>query len=154
MKDYFIRLFDYDRFANQLIAETIIKTNNTGKAVQLMAHLLAVEQVWLARCKGEPATGLEIWPDWKAEVFEQLIEDNHRAWINFLDYLSPDDFDTTISYKNSKGISFESKLSDMLTQVTNHGTHTRGQAGQQLKFDGVEALPITDYIFYVWSKNN
>ena len=154
MKDYFIRLFDYDRFANHLIAETIIKANNNGKAIEIMAHLLTVQQIWLGRCKGEPATGGSTWPDWKADTFEQMIDDNHRAWINYLDYLSPDDFDKPISYINFKGDSFQNKLSDILTQVTNHGTHHRGQVGQQLKFDGVGNLPVTDYIMYIWKKNN
>jgi uncharacterized damage-inducible protein DinB len=152
MKDHFIGLFNYDRYANLLIAETIIKANNKGKAVQLMAHLLAAQQIWLHRCKGEPAINGSLWPDWKADTFEQLINENHRGWINFLDYLSPDDFEKLVSYKSLKGDPFENKLIDILTHVINHGTHHRAQAGQQLKFDGIDTLPVTDYIFYLRTK--
>ncbi len=149
MKDHFIQLFNYDKYANLLIAETIIKANNAGKAVGLMAHLLSAQQVWLSRCKGEQVTGQVLWPDWKTDTLEQLINDNHRAWINFLDYLSPDDLETSISYKSLKGDPFENKLIDILTHVINHGTHHRAQTGQQLKFDGVDTLPNTDYIAYL-----
>jgi uncharacterized damage-inducible protein DinB len=149
MKDYFIQLFNYDHYANLIIAETINKANNTGKAVGLMAHLLAAQQVWLSRCIGEQATGAILWPDWKADTFEQLINDNHRGWINLLDYLNPDDFEKLISYKSLKGDPFENKLIDILTHVINHGTHHRAQAGQQLKFDGMDTLPNTDYIAYL-----
>jgi len=149
MKDYFIQLFNYDHYANLIIAETINKANNTGKAVGLMAHLLAAQQVWLSRCIGEQATGAILWPDWKADTFEQLINDNHRGWINLLDYLNPDDFEKLISYKSLKGDPFENKLIDILTHVINHGTHHRAQAGQQLKFDGLDILPNTDYIAYL-----
>jgi uncharacterized damage-inducible protein DinB len=148
MKAYFIQLFNYDRYANQLILETIIKAGNTEKSVQLMAHLLAVQQIWLNRCKGEPTIGSILWPDWNANTFEQLINDNHRAWINFLDYSDPDDFDNEVTYKNSQGDPFKNKLSDLLTHLINHGTHHRAQIGQQLKMAGLD-LPGTDYILYI-----
>ncbi|MDB5024407.1 MAG: DinB family protein [Mucilaginibacter sp.] len=151
MKAYFIELFNYDRYANQLIAETIVKADNPDKPSQLMAHLLAAQQTWLNRCKGAPPVGAALWPDWQTDIFEQLIDDNHRAWINFLDYSDPDDFNKIISYKNSTGDSFENKLSDVLAHVINHGTHHRAQAGQYLKLAGVD-LPNTDYIFYIRNK--
>jgi uncharacterized damage-inducible protein DinB len=154
MKDYFIRLFNYDCHVNLQILKTIIEADNPEKPVKLMAHLLAAQQIWLNRCKGEPAIGVVLWPDWKPDAFEQMINDNHRAWINFLDYSDPDDFDKMISYKNAKGDAFENKLSDILAHLINHGTHHRAQAGQQLKFAGVENLPITDYIFYIRNNNS
>ena len=52
MKDHFIRLFEYDRYANQIILDTIIKADNPEKPVKFMAHLLAAQQVWLNRAKG------------------------------------------------------------------------------------------------------
>ncbi|HTD98039.1 MAG TPA: DinB family protein [Mucilaginibacter sp.] len=115
-----------------------------------MAHLLSVQQIWLNRCKGDPTAGSILWPDWKADALAQIIDENHRKWINFLDYLDPDDFNKIISYKTFKGDSFENKLVDALGHVINHGTHHRAQAGQQLSLAGVENLPITDYIFYLW----
>ena len=148
-------MFNYDRYANLLITETIIKANNTGKAVQLVAHLLSAQQVWLNRCKGKGnPVGVVLWPDWKADTFEGVIESNHREWINFLEYLSPDDFGRIISYQNLRGDSFEDKLSDILAHVINHGTHHRAQAGQHLKLAGVESLPMMDYIFYIREGNN
>ncbi|MDB5109728.1 MAG: hypothetical protein JWR67_842 [Mucilaginibacter sp.] len=149
MKTYFTQLFDYDRFANLLILETILTANEPQKPVQLMAHLLTAQQVWLSRCKCEPAIAVALWPDWPSDQLGQMINNNHRAWIDYMNTLNEDDFDKLISYKNLQGIPFENKLVDMLTQVINHGTHHRAQAGQQLKFAGVEKLPITDYIFYI-----
>lgn len=149
MKDYFINLFNYDLFANQTLADTIISANSPGKAVQLMAHLLAAQQIWLNRCKGEPAISGALWPDWPADTFKQLIDDNHKVWMGYLYTLSADDFEQIIYYKNSKGTEYQNKLSDVLAHLINHGTHHRAQAGQQLKFAGVEQLPNTDYIFYI-----
>ena len=113
-----------------------------------MAHLLSAQQIWLHRCKGEPVISAILWPDWKADIFEQMINDNHQKWIAFLASLTDNDFERQIIYKNLKGESFENSLIDILGHVINHGTHHRAQAGQHLKVDGTD-LPITDYIFYL-----
>jgi len=147
MKDYFIRLINYDTHSNLLMTELIINAGNPEKPVQLMAHLLAAQQVWLMRCKGEPFNGA-LWPDWKAGTFSKTIEENSKGWLDYLDTLTAADFDKQIVYKNFKGESFENKLSDILAHAINHGTHHRAQAGQHLKLDGT-GLPFTDYIFYV-----
>ncbi len=148
MKEYFIRLFNYDTHTNLLVTEMIINAGNPEKPVQLMAHLLAAQQVWLARCKGEPAIGGALWPDWKADTFFQIIDGNSKGWIDFMNKCTPADFERMISYKNSKGESFENKLSDVLAHAINHGTHHRAQVGQYLKSGGAD-LPFTDYIFYI-----
>ena len=148
MKAYFLQLFGYDHFANQLIMESIIKANSPEKPVQLMAHLLAAQQVWLARCKSEPAPGIALWPDWGTYKLELLIDENNYAWINYLESLVPEDLNKMISYKNSRGDSFENTLIDILAHVINHGTHHRAQIGQYLKTAGFE-LPNTDYITYI-----
>ena len=153
MKSYFIRLFNYDQFANKQITDLILKNRQAGKPVQLMAHLLAAQQIWLNRCKGLPAPGGALWPDWQAETFNAIIDSNHQAWITYLDELQPDDFNADVVYKNSRGDSFQTRLDDVLAHLINHGTHHRAQAGQQLKLNGLQQLPSTDYIFYVRELN-
>jgi uncharacterized damage-inducible protein DinB len=113
----------------------------------LLAHLLAAQQVWLARCKGENFIG-GIWPDWKADSFVRTIEDNSKGWLDYLGTLRPADFDKSVSYRNLSGEGFENKLGDILAHTVNHGTHHRAQAGQYLKLSGTE-LPFTDFIVYL-----
>ena len=148
MKEYFTRLFYYDTHTNLLMTEMIINAGNPEKPIQLMAHLLAAQQVWLARCKGEATINVVLWPDWKADTFTKTIEENSKGWTDFLDKCTPADFDRQMSYKNTKGESFENKLSDILAHVINHGTHHRAQIGQYSKSGGAD-LPFTDYIAYL-----
>ncbi|HTH82166.1 MAG TPA: DinB family protein [Mucilaginibacter sp.] len=148
MKDYFIRLFNYDHFANQTIIKAIRKANDPVKAVRLMAHLLTAQQIWLVRCQGELTAPTVLWPEGNAD-FEQMTDNNNRLWLNHLNTLTADDFDKEIVYHNLQGIPYQNKLSDILAHVINHGTHHRAQIGQQLNFAGAESLPITDYIFYI-----
>jgi len=150
MKTYFTRLFNYDRYANELLLQAILEANKSEKPVQLMAHLFAASRVWLARCKELPLSAYALWPDdANADTFAALNEEINQNWITYLDGLQPDDFEKIISYKNSKGDAFENRLSDILAHVINHSTHHRAQIGQQLKSVGLENLPITDYIFYI-----
>ncbi len=152
MKAHFTKMFNYDQYANSLILQCILELNAPEKQVQLMAHLLATQQVWLNRCKGLPVANGVIWPDWKIETFASIIPKNHLDWIDFIDQQKPEDFNKIISYQNSKGERFQNQLSDIMAHVINHGTHHRAQIGQHLKLAGLKQLPVTDYVFYLREK--
>src|SRR5205823_14524444 len=101
------------------------ESGEPAKPVQLMAHLLAAQQIWLKRCQKLPSPGGALWPDRKAVTFHKLITNNHQSWINFLNQLNEADFESSITYQNSKGETFTNTLSDIMTHVINHGTHHR-----------------------------
>ncbi len=151
MKDYFIRLFNYDRYASEIILKTIIIADNPQKEVQLMAHLLAAQQVWLNRCLNIISVPVTLWPGLGNGIndFDIIMSNNYTGWINFLDGCTEKKFDAVIHYKNTKGETYENHLMDILAHVINHGTHHRAQIGQLLKSSGTDNLPITDYIFYL-----
>jgi len=149
MKNHFIRLFEYDRYANQAILEAIRETGNPRESIQLFGHLLAAQQRWLARCQYSTAPEVNIWPKQETISFEDILVDNFQQWTTLLNTIAPADLGQRITYKNSAGTQFADKLIDILTQVTNHGTHHRAQIGQQLKLAGIDKLPATDYIFFI-----
>jgi uncharacterized damage-inducible protein DinB len=153
MKSYFIRLFNYDSYANKLMTGLMLQYPKVPQPAGLMAHMLAAQQTWLKRCKCLPAPCGPLWPEGRVESFEATIDANHAEWIAYLETLQPADFDTIITYKNTKGEAFENTLSDILAHVINHGTHHRAQIGQHLKQAGAE-LPIFDYIFYIRTLEN
>ena len=150
MQQYFIRQFNYDRHVNQLMLDAIAASANPGDSVKLMAHLLATQQVWLMRCKQKAYTGA-IWPDTLFADMSAILEENHAAWLNYLENLPDDGFDQIVDYKNSRGIPYSGKISDILAHVINHGTHHRAQSGQYLKTADTP-LPVTDYIYYIWQQ--
>jgi len=151
MKSHFLKLFDYDRHENHQILETINKANNPAKAVQLMAHLLVAQQIWHNRCAGLPPISAVLWNDdaKPADISAQIIDDNHKAWANYIGTLENNDFDKIIAYTTLRGESYTNTIADICTHVINHGTHHRAQIGQLLKSAGIEKLPVTDYIFYI-----
>lgn len=141
-----MRLLNYDCHTNLQLTGLMQQYPQTDKPRELMAHLLAAQQIWLKRCQNLPAPGGSLWPAWAADTFADIIGQNQRGWTSFLETLN--DFDNIISYKNLKGEPFERRLSDILAHLINHGTHHRAQIGQHLKAGGLD-LPITDYIYYV-----
>jgi uncharacterized damage-inducible protein DinB len=151
MKTYFEKLFNYDKYANALIFYAINAAGEPDKPVQLMAHLLAAQIIWLSRCLLQPTPNVELWPPLgdKRFDFPAIIEANHHMWITSLNMWKETDFDKIVRYQSLKGDSYENQLSDIIAHVINHGTHHRAQIGQLLKQAGVENLPNTDYIFYL-----
>ena len=156
MNVYFTSLFNYDRFANETILKAILKADNPEKPVQLMAHLLAAQKIWLNRLLGLPPATVELWPvlGKHHNEFAEIIIENNMAWTSYLRPLAEADFENIITYKNLKGEVFHDKLTDILAHVINHGTHHRAQIGQLLKFAGEENLPGTDYILYLRQLNS
>jgi uncharacterized damage-inducible protein DinB len=107
------------------------------------------------RLNGVDPFPAKLWPtDFTIEHCERLIKEYHEEWLGILDRLSESDLDKIINYKTSMGDDYHTSVSDILAHVINHGTHTRAQAGQQLKFTGTGALPITDYSYYLRQLNS
>lgn len=149
MKEYFLRMFGYDLYANNQLLAAIRASNNPEKAAQLMGHLLAAQQRWLRRCKNESDADVIIFPKSETKPFEEIIAKNNSEWVAFLNDLDDAGLNKPIIYQNSSGSPFTNTVAECITQVINHGTHHRAQIGQHLKAAGLETLPQTDYIFYI-----
>ena len=53
MKEYYIKLFNYNNWANQLIIERINQINNLPvRILELMSHIVLAEKTWLNRIHG------------------------------------------------------------------------------------------------------
>lgn len=148
MKDYFISLFRYNQYTNDKIAETIIAAKGPEKPLDLMGHLLTAEQVWLRRLNGEQKLDIVLWPKWPVGKLKDVIYDNSALWLSYLSNLDDPDYSKNVTYINFQGTEFTMQVSDIITHVINHGTHTRAQIGVHLKLAGVEKLPTTDYSYY------
>lgn len=147
LKEYFTGLFKYDKHVNLQFSALINAAENKDRPVELMAHLLNAQQIWLSRCLGTSSSNYVLWPTWEPATFKEIIDKNHTDWINFLSVeIDPQ---RTIVYENFKGEKFNSKLIDILAHVINHGTHHRAQIGMLLKQSEAIELPSTDYVHYV-----
>ncbi len=150
MKTYFKQLFIYDKWATQHILDKFDKQfPQNPRIYELLSHMLSAQRIWLDRCMDLPQS-VEIFKERFPEELKNDLENYHLEWTEFIDQLQDDDLDTVVKYKNLKGQNYEDKLSDIITQVINHGTHHRGAILVLMKEEGL-MLPTLDYIYFIRS---
>ena len=142
------RLFAHLRWADgRTLAALRAAPALPTKALELYAHLLGAEHVWLARLCQEPAR-VAVWPTVKLDECSAIAEANHARFAALLASLDSAALDGEVSYTNSAGQGFRSTRSDILLHVALHGCYHRGQAALLLRESGAEPQP-TDYIAFV-----
>jgi uncharacterized damage-inducible protein DinB len=148
MTEYFQRLVAHLRWADREVARSLRRAQAPpARALELYAHVLGAEHVWLARLRGErPA--YPVWPTLTLDECGALADDTHKRLAEFVSSLSPSDLERAVPYTNSAGTSFRSRIDDVLTQVVMHGCYHRGQIALLVRDAGEEPQP-TDYIGFV-----
>jgi uncharacterized damage-inducible protein DinB len=149
MQDNFSRLFRHAEWANRRVLALLQNLSAPPeKARRVFAHLLAAEQVWLTRLRGEDSSALEIWPDFSLEKIASPVEKNAAAYRQYLAALTEAKLDSVVNYRNSKGAAFRTSVKDILTHVSMHGSYHRGQIAQTIRGAGFEPVN-TDFITFV-----
>lgn len=116
-------------------------------ALELFAHVLGAEHVWLSRLRGEQPT-VPVWPALDLAECARLAAANRAGLEAFVRSLGPDDLRRAVHYVNSAGQAFDSTVEDILLQVCLHGAYHRGQVAMLLRGAGTAPNP-TDYIGFV-----
>jgi uncharacterized damage-inducible protein DinB len=116
------------------------------RALELFAHVLGAEHVWLSRIRGV-APRVAVWPVLTLEACAALAAENAAGLRAALDEEAARDdaFEREVAYVNSAGRAFRSTVADMLLQVALHGCYHRGQVALLVRQSG--GVPsATDYI--------
>jgi uncharacterized damage-inducible protein DinB len=150
MKKQLIRLADYEQWANRVVIDALDSvTKPPQRAVELMSHILSVQQVWMSRVTGE-VSYVAIWEGIPIAWMGETSDRNFRRLKDFLERESDESLNRLISYTNSAGQPFESPVIDILTHLSQHATYHRGQIVQLIRPQLAEA-PKTDYI--LWARS-
>lgn len=145
----FVALFDYGKWANNRVLHALKSAEPVpDRAVELFSHLLRSQDRWYGRVRDTEHAYLDIWVEEDLTACARRAEASARRWDGVIDGVTRDALDEPVAYENTKGISFETPLRDILTHVVNHGTHHRAQIALVLR-EAEIAPPPTDYIFYV-----
>ncbi|WP_460637329.1 DinB family protein [Larkinella harenae] len=150
MKDYLIRLIEYEQWANRTVIDALERVSNPPqRAIALMGHVLSAQQVWLSRLTGE-VSYVAVWEDVPIAWMGETSDRNSHRLKDFLASESDESLNRLISYKTSGGQPFTSMAIDILTQLSHHAAYHRGQIIQLLRPQLVE-VPMTDFIFWARS---
>lgn len=83
------------------------------------------------------------------EAMERYIALN-REWKQWLENMPEHQLTDIFSYKNLRGVPFQSSYSHLLMHLFNHGTYHRGQLVSMLRQLGFTDIPASDFI--VWTR--
>jgi uncharacterized damage-inducible protein DinB len=148
MKDHFTKVFRHLEWADARVLQSLRSAQSVlKKDLDLYAHILGAEHVWLSRINGTPPK-LAVWPSLTLDECDRLGGDNATAYQKLAADLTPETRQRPITYRNSAGEEFTSTLEDILTHVSLHGAYHRGQIAASLRAAGDTPIP-TDYIAFV-----
>ena len=136
----------YDGWANREVLKAIRAGGDADKrSLQLMAHILGAERVWLERLN-QAAQSVSVWPESDLGQCEAEAAQLERQWLEYLKRVA--DFSQTMSYKNTKGELWTSTVGDVLTHVVMHSAYHRGQIASHMREQG-HTPAYTDFIHAV-----
>jgi uncharacterized damage-inducible protein DinB len=139
------RQFVYDAWANrEVLAGFRTSLRPAPRPLQLLAHILSAERLWLERIRKQPQS-LPVWPDFTLDRCDAQIAELAPLWREFFGQLSTAGLSENVSYKNSKGEPWTSTVQDVLTHVVLHSAYHRGQIASQMRAGG-EQPAYTDFI--------
>ncbi len=145
LADYLRRQFTYDAWANQEVLNAIrTQGGDSSRSLQLVSHIIAAERLWLERLLRQPQS-VPVWPEPDLAWCESQLSEMGRRWHEYLDLITAGDVNLSISYKNSKGESWESTIMDVLTHVIMHSAYHRGQIASHMRANG-QTPAYTDFI--------
>lgn len=141
-------LYKHMQWADASVLDALERADVTQRvrALEIYAHVLGAEHVWLKRLKGEAAEAA-VWPDLDVVQCRALMQENTESYRALLATLAADGLGVTVSYVNSAGVRFDSTIGEILTHVAMHGHYHRGQVALLLRSAGAEPAS-TDYIAF------
>ena len=116
-------------------------------ALRLFGHVLAADQVWIARIEGR-APNVPVWPSLQLDECEALAARNIAAFTLLVAAASSESLAREVRYRNTKGEQFVNTVEDILLHVALHGSYHRGQVARIVRGEG--GVPqATDYIVFI-----
>jgi uncharacterized damage-inducible protein DinB len=140
-------LIDHMAWADDAALRSLRQPDVPQRALDLYAHVLGAEHVWLARLE-QRSPSVAVWPEGSVVLCERLARENQQAFRVFVEQLDDAGRRRAVRYRNSAGQEFESVIEDILLHVAMHGSYHRGQVALLVRDAGLEPQP-TDFIAFV-----
>ena len=142
------KLVDHLVWADARVLEGLrTSAGSDPRALELYAHVLGAEHVWLSRISGKQAS-VAVWPMLTLDGCARLAAENVGALRRLLADAEPPMLAREVRYTNSAGRTYDSRIEDILLHVALHGAYHRGQVALIVRMAGGVPAP-TDYIAFV-----
>ncbi len=138
---HLIESFNYDLWANLRWLEFLPQA--TLEEVAVFVHILNAQKIWADRVGGNSPTEFP-----NIEPIAENIRFLNQVWLNLLEEYG---IDEVIDYKRTTGEPQSLEFSQIIRQVTNHGTYHRGHLRGLCQARNCTDFPETDILHYYWS---
>jgi uncharacterized damage-inducible protein DinB len=146
MKKYFLKLYQYNAWANERVLSCLQKQQvNHEKVLSLLGHILVAQNLWLNRIIGQPPPLMKLWGEYKLEELQEMAVSINKRWLDFVG--SEGNFDRELDYKNYTGDPYKNNVEMIMIHVVNHGSYHRAQIAMLLRQNGLEPVN-TDFITF------
>jgi uncharacterized damage-inducible protein DinB len=135
----------YNFWANKRILEAIGASKETVKDEELLkhfGHILHAQIIWYNRVL-KINEKVDVWPNLTFEECEKKLSGKESIDLNNM----AEKAGQICSYTNTKGMSFESNVSEIVQHVIIHSQHHRAQISLLLRQKGLTP-PATDFIVF------
>lgn len=146
MKEYFLRLYQYNAWSNARVLNCLQRQNVTDeKILTLMGHIVAAQFLWLHRIKGLPAPDVKLWGNYTLEQLKPMADEANKSWLDFVE--QENNFNRELSYTNYVGAPYTNNVETIMIHLVNHSSYHRAQIAMLLRQMGLEPVN-TDFITY------
>jgi uncharacterized damage-inducible protein DinB len=144
--EHFRRLFAYDDWANREVLAALREAGSApARPLKVLAHLFSAERLWLERLRKQEQT-FPVWPVFTLRQCEAQAAEMPPLWNKYLDEVR--DGSATITYRNTKGETWTSRIEDVLMHVIMHSAYHRGQIASSMRDSGLTPA-YTDFILAI-----
>ena len=146
MKEYFLKLYEYNAWANKRVLDCLNRQNvSDEKIMSLMGHVVAAQFLWLHRIKALPPPDVKLWGEYKLPQLVTMAENIGAQWLEFVK--TTPDFNRDLVYNNYVGDPYTTNVEIIMIHLVNHSSYHRAQVAMQLRQKGFEPVN-TDFITY------
>ena len=149
---HFRQTFAFDAWANRRLLEVFADLPLQHEVLSTWSHLLLAQKLWLARINDEAYDRLTLWTVLSVPESADLVAELERRWSHLLEDLKDRDLEREVTFTNTQGRPQRDRLGSILTHVTHHAAHHRGQLTVRMSAAGFNP-PTTDLISYIRSQH-
>jgi uncharacterized damage-inducible protein DinB len=148
MKAYYIKLLEYEHWANaQIIGAIESLETPPEKVLSLMSHILNAQMIWFTRVANDHLV-VGVWDLLPVSWLQETAEHSYQKWGSYIRDTEDADFEKVITYQTTTGTTYHTPLGEILTHLSHHAAYHRGQIIALLKSVMLH-VPSTDYILWV-----
>lgn len=148
MKEYLMRLFNYNHWANEMLIEAIENQKIKNEYIDtIISHILNAQYLWFARFYPKNKFHYKFWDVHQPAKLKEMNDEIASLFIEYIANIKPKDLINKVEYTTTEGDVYFNNLFDIFVHIANHSAHHRGQITHKIN-ELAKIPPKIDYIIY------